>query len=103
MYRYCNIFSSYTAGAFLSGMTFISFLGGFGMTLGQAKKKDLQMYNKGVMGTRELHEAGSALALRALGWGTFYAVSGFSLLCFGIWKLMGVNDVSFYYFTYKII
>lgn len=83
----------YQSAAFLTGVAGISMLGGFGMTLGMAKKKDPNMFNKGMMGTRELHEAGGALAMRALGWGTLYAVAGFSIFCFGIWKLMGVKDL----------
>ncbi|XP_076040637.1 transmembrane protein 242 isoform X2 [Oratosquilla oratoria] len=83
----------YKAAAFLTGVTGISMLGGFGMTLGMAKKKDPNMFNKGLMGTRELHEAGGALAMRALGWGTLYAVSGFAVFCTLIWKLMDVRDL----------
>lgn len=64
------------------------------MTLGMAKKKDPEMFNKGMIGGRELREAGGALAMRALGWGTLYAFTGFSIFCFGVWKLIGVKDVS---------
>lgn len=49
------------------------------------------------MPTKELPESGSSLAMKALGWGTFYAVSGFSIFCFGVWKLMGVKDVCIHY------
>ncbi|ROT74183.1 transmembrane protein 242 [Penaeus vannamei] len=83
----------YTAAAFLTGVAGASMLGGFGMTLGMAKKKDPHMFNKGMMGARELHEAGGALAMRALGWGTFYAVTGFSIFCFCAWKLTGSKDL----------
>lgn len=82
------------AAAFLTGVAGVSMLGGFGMTLGMAKKKDPNMFNKGIMGARELQEAGGALALRALGWGSLYAVAGFSVFCFSIWKLSGAKDVS---------
>ncbi|XP_050727820.1 transmembrane protein 242-like [Eriocheir sinensis] len=83
----------YQAAAFLTGVAGVSMLGGFGMTLGMAKKKDPNMFNKGIMGARELHEAGGALALRALGWGSLYAVAGFSVFCFSIWKLSGAKDL----------
>lgn len=89
-----NKFHAFTAAAFLTGVAGASMLGGFGMTLGMAKKKDPHMFNKGMMGARELHEAGGALAMRALGWGTFYAVTGFSIFCFCAWKLTGSKDVS---------
>lgn len=32
------------------------------------------------------------MAIRALGWGTFYAVGGCSLLFYGIWKLSGATN-----------
>lgn len=89
-----NKFHTNTAAAFLTGVAGASMLGGFGMTLGMAKKKDPHMFNKGMMGARELQEAGGALAMRALGWGTFYAVTGFSIFCFCAWKLTGSKDVS---------
>lgn len=40
-------------------------------------------------------DAGAILALRALGWGTLYAVAGTSCLCYGVWKLSGAKDVGF--------
>lgn len=40
-------------------------------------------------------DAGAMLALRALGWGTLYAVAGTSCICYGVWKLSGAKDVSF--------
>lgn len=83
----------YQAAAFLTGVAGVSMLGGFGMTLGMAKKKDPNMFNKGMMGARELHEAGGALALRALGWGSLYAVAGFSVFCLSVWKLSGAKDL----------
>lgn len=84
-----------------------SILFGFGMTLAMAKKRDPTFFAKGFLSTpvtssgqttatktaQELHESGSKLAARALGWGTLYAVSGFSLFSYSVWKLMGVRDV----------
>lgn len=48
----------------------------------------------GLQGSVEMADAGAILALRALGWGTVYAVAGTSLICYGIWKLSGAKDVS---------
>ena len=84
-----------------------SILFGFGMTLAMAKKRDPTFFAKGFLSSpvtsseqtiakktaQELHESGSRLAVRALGWGTLYAVSGFSLFSYSVWKLMGVRDV----------
>lgn len=51
-------------------------------------------YVPGLQGSVEMADAGVLLALRALGWGTVYAVAGTSLICYGIWKLSGAKDVS---------
>ncbi|XP_054718431.1 transmembrane protein 242-like [Uloborus diversus] len=78
---------------FLLSVTGVSVLAGFGMALAMAKKKDPVYFLKGMSPTKAVPESGSSLAMRALGWGTLYAVSGFSVFCFGIWKLMGVNNL----------
>ncbi|XP_015903600.2 transmembrane protein 242 isoform X2 [Parasteatoda tepidariorum] len=79
--------------SFLLTVTGVSVVGGFGMALAMAKKKDPVYFLKGMMATKELPESGGSLAMRALGWGTLYAVTGFSAVCYGIWKLMGVNNL----------
>ena len=38
-------------------------------------------------------ESGARLAMRALGRATVYAVGGFSLFCFTVWKIMGVHSL----------
>lgn len=81
------------AGIFLTSVTSVSALVAFGMTLAAAKKRDPAMFEKGSKITRELQESGVELAVRALKWGTFYAVSGCSLVCFGIWKLSGASNM----------
>ena len=43
--------------------------------------------------TAELNQSGAALAVRALGYGTLYAVLGCSALFFTIWKLTGAKDL----------
>lgn len=73
---------------------------GFSSTVMSSKKKDPEFFNKGLMpqgGSKGASEAGAALAMRALGWGTIYAVGGCGVLFYTIWKLLGVNDVSRFY------
>lgn len=113
----------FKAAAFLTGVTGVSVLFGFGTTLAAAKKSDPHFFDQGVTGRFEhvgdtqattttttttttssmvgKHkrsivtpmESGASLAARALGWGTLYSVAGCSVLFYGIWKLMGVNDL----------
>ncbi|CAD0198290.1 unnamed protein product [Chrysodeixis includens] len=81
------------AGAFLAAVAGISTFVGFGATLAAARKTDPKFFSKGLHGSPELADAGAILALRALGWGTLYAVTGTSCLCYGIWKLSGAKDL----------
>jgi hypothetical protein len=83
-----------SAGAFLASVAGISALVGFGTTVASVKKKDPAFFNKGIAGTREMTETGASLAVRALGWGTLYAIVGCTVLFYSIWKLAGVRDVS---------
>ncbi|XP_065164933.1 transmembrane protein 242 [Atheta coriaria] len=88
------------ASLFLASVAGMSAVIGFGSTLASAKKSDPKYFNKGVVPTLEMRETGAMLALRALGWGTFYAFTGCGLLFYGIWKLSGANDLK--EFRYKI-
>ncbi|CAH1402236.1 unnamed protein product [Nezara viridula] len=88
------------AGIFLTSVTAVSALVAFGMTLAAAKKKDPVMFEKGTRITRDLQETGMDLAMRALKWGTFYAVSGCSLVAFGVWTLSGASNME--EFRYKM-
>ncbi|XP_041976345.1 transmembrane protein 242 [Aricia agestis] len=81
------------AGAFLASVAGISAVVGFGTTLSAAKKADPKYFNKGIHSSVELADAGAILALRALGWGTVYAIAGTSCICYGIWKLSGAKDL----------
>ncbi|KAF6211912.1 hypothetical protein GE061_012429 [Apolygus lucorum] len=86
------------AGIFLGVISGVAAVGAFGMTLAAAKRKDPKMFQKGaaVVGRfreSELEESGVDLAIRALKWGTFYSVTGTSLICFGIWKLSGATSL----------
>ncbi|XP_060801219.1 transmembrane protein 242 [Amyelois transitella] len=80
-------------GAFLSAVAGISAFVGFSATLAAAKKADPKYFNKGLHSSAELADAGAILALRALGWGTLYAVAGTSCLCYSIWKLSGAQNL----------
>ncbi|CAG9136215.1 hypothetical protein JYU34_016470 [Plutella xylostella] len=81
------------AGAFLASVAGISAFVGFGATVAAAKKTDPKYFNKGLHGSVELADAGAILALRALGWGSLYAIAGTSCFCYGIWKLSGAKDL----------
>lgn len=73
---------------------------GFASTLAVVKKKDPQTFNEGVMGVKGMSESGASLAMRALGWGTLYAVTGCGILFYGIWKLSGATNAK--EFRYKM-
>lgn len=74
----------------------ISALFGFFRTLGKAKKSESKIIEKGGIKAAVLLDEGSALAMRALGWGTLYAVLGTGTFCFGVWKLSGAKNVRCY-------
>ncbi|ALC48226.1 CG11699 [Drosophila busckii] len=81
------------AAAFLGLVGGMSALFGFSRTLSTAKKSDSKVLKQA--GTRQgmiLMDEGSALALRAFGWGTLYAVLGTGAFCYGFWKLSGAKD-----------
>jgi len=80
-------------GVFLASVTGASILFGFGLTLAMAKKRDPNFFSKGLVGSKDIPESGGSLALRALGWGTLYSVTGFSAFCFLVWKAIGVNNL----------
>ena len=114
--------SSYNlkAGAFLAFAGGFGLFAGFAGALGQTKKQDPAGFDRGMTGVdpareaareeavrrldnvalekirreQALHETGAALARRALGWGTLYAVAGCGVLFFSLWKLMNVNNLT---------
>ena len=47
--------------------------------------------------------AGSQLAWRALKWGSFFAVAGFSTVCVVIWKASGAKDVRMFKITLQFV
>lgn len=72
---------------FLTSVAGASALGGFSHALVSAKKQSPSQFAKGL-------ESGASLGIRALGWGTFYAVGGVALLTFGVFRLLGVHNLS---------
>lgn len=88
------LFYLFLAGFFLASIGGISAIIGFGATLASAKKQDPTYFNKGMIGSLEMRETGASLALRALGWGTIYAVTGCGVLFYTIWKVSGAKSVS---------
>ncbi|XP_058061719.1 transmembrane protein 242 [Anopheles bellator] len=83
----------FRAGAFLATVGATAGIAGFSKAIMSAKKSDPKYFDKGLHASLVLHEAGTSLALRALGWGTLYAVLGTGTICFGIWKLSGAKNM----------
>lgn len=83
----------YRAGAFLGLVGGVAALFGFSRTLGRAKREEAAFIAKGGRETLILMDAGSSLALRALGWGTLYAFLGTGAFCYGVWKLSGATNM----------
>ncbi|VVC43558.1 Transmembrane protein 242 [Cinara cedri] len=65
----------------------------FASTLASARKTDPDMFSKGQIASVPMAESGVQLAIRALKWGTFYAVGGCGLFFYGVWKMSGANDM----------
>ncbi|XP_031841092.1 transmembrane protein 242 [Nomia melanderi] len=80
------------ATVFLSGIAGVSALIGFSSALASAKKQDMKAFDMGVMGGKALPESGTALAMRALFWGSVWAIGGCGLIFYGIWKLSGATN-----------
>lgn len=77
---------------FLSTVASISTLAGFARALAATRKQDPKSFGDGIAGVKGIPETGASLAIRALGWGTFYAVTGCGLLFYGIWKISGATN-----------
>lgn len=101
---------SFIESVFLIGVASVSFLAGFGLTLGKAKKSandQWQSSQNDQKGPRpitassldsarhqvKLHREATQLGVRALGWGTLYAVSGVTFICTLIWKASGATSL----------
>lgn len=77
-------------GLFITSVASISALFSFSYALTSVKKRDNTKYDAA---TVELYESGSKLAVRALKWGSLYAVTGCGLIMFCVWKLSGAKNV----------
>lgn len=76
-----------TAALFLTGVTFASMVGGFGLSLGIARKKSPDAFVS-------RHNEGAKLALRALGYGSLLAMGGVGAIVFSVKTALGVHTVS---------
>ncbi|XP_037937520.1 transmembrane protein 242 [Teleopsis dalmanni] len=81
------------AAAFLGLVGGTSALFGFSRALTKAKNTDKELIAQSGKKAVLLMDEGSMLAMRALGWGTLYAVLGTGIFCYGIWKLSGANNM----------
>ncbi|XP_078618725.1 transmembrane protein 242-like [Branchiostoma floridae x Branchiostoma japonicum] len=85
--------SRFKGGMFLAAVAGTGLLAGFSTTLGMTKKKSPDMFDKGVAGGPGI-ESGVSVGLRALKWGTFYAVVGVGSLAFLTFKILGVSNLA---------
>jgi len=90
----------FIAAVFLSTVASISALAGFTRAVSAARKQDPKYFGEGFIGVKGVNETGASLAIRALGWGSLYAVAGCSMLFYGIWKISGATDIK--EFRYKM-
>jgi len=82
----------FKAAVYFGAITGMALVGGFGMTLGLAKKKDPVNFVKGAVAMKgDTIESGGKLASRALGRATLYSVGSFALFCGLVWKAMDVH------------
>lgn len=96
LYAYlCSIinYQHFPAGTFLGTVGGAAAIFGFSKTLMSSKQEEQKLLEKGLIEGTHVLDAGSALARRALGYGTLYAVLGCGLLTYGIWKLSGATNV----------
>ncbi|XP_011505780.1 PREDICTED: transmembrane protein 242 [Ceratosolen solmsi marchali] len=78
---------------YLTGIAGIFLLSGFGSALSTLKKKSPKLFMKSSTVNNKYNDTGMELALRALGWGTFYSITTCSILFYGIWKMSGIISV----------
>jgi len=86
--------------SFIGCVAGVSVLAGFGFSFSQSRKLDPAKFQEGLTPAARNLESGTALAARALGRASLYAVSGVSLICFSVWTLVGAKDL--HEFRYKV-
>lgn len=80
------------AGVFFTFVTAFGLFSGFGLSLTSTKKRETEELDpKELKSYNQLHNRGVELARRALFRATVYSVSGFTLVCAGIWALSGAR------------
>lgn len=89
-----SLLSNRLAGVFLGSVAGVAALFGFSKTVMASKREEQKLLEKGIIEGVHLLDAGSSLAMRALGWGTLYAFLGTGTFCYGVWKLSGATNVS---------
>ena len=89
------------AGIFFTFVTSFGILSGFGLSFSATKKREKSdLDSNELRNLYKLHDRGVDIAKKALIRATLFSVSGFSIICFGIWKLSGAN--TFDEFRYKV-
>ncbi|XP_038059744.1 transmembrane protein 242-like [Patiria miniata] len=80
---------------FMVSVAGIAMISGFGLTMAGAKRRHPGSFSKGILPdpSVSLHESGASLGMRALLWGSLFAVTGFGTLTFAVCKVMGVKSV----------
>jgi hypothetical protein len=76
-----------SAALLLTGVTFASMMGGFGVSLGMARKRSPDAFVS-------RHNEGVRLAVRALVYGSVCAISGVGVIVYGVKTALGVKTVS---------
>lgn len=78
----------------LFGLAGMSTMTGFGMCIAEARKSSPGDFDKGVLPMEKNMESGASFALKAIRRATFYSAGGVSLICFAVWKTMGVKNMN---------
>lgn len=86
------LFTIFSGAIFLTGVTGIFFITGFGYTLSALRKGSPKLFNKCSVKIKDHNESGIELALRALRWGSFYSTVSCTVILFGVIKASGATS-----------